>query len=205
MREFIGTLINNFYLMNTRLTKLYLLAIPLVIALYLVSGNLQVGSLIPFFIVAATPTASLENAGVPFSTKWITFENTWGVAPYLMVLSRYVFVAIMTVICLGVWLIIPIDFHPLYGFNITLIHYVIAVLLMCAAYYPIAYLINPKQESMGIIITFISMAISYAATFGLHLAFGDNFLLQVAVIVAVFMVSISMSIALNAVHRGRVA
>jgi len=205
MKPLAGALVNNFYLMNTQLTRLYLLAIPALILAYVTTGNEIAAGFLPFIIVLGVPAASMENASVPFSTKWTSFENSWGLAPHLMVISRYLLYILLTAIGLAIWLALPFEFYSSPGTAFTLMNYIVAGLLMCAVFYPIMYLLNPKQDSMGIIILFASMGLSIAATFGLHAFAGDNHCLTAAVVVASFVVSAALSIAFNAMHRGRVA
>ena len=202
MKELIGALINNFYLMNTKLTRLYVLAIPAIIALYITTSNPQIGMFIPLILVLGLPTASLENSATPFATRWTAFENSWGLAPYLMVISRYILFLLLTILCLGIWVILPFDF---YESAFTLPQFVILGQLMCIAYYPIVYLLNPKQESLGIITLFGSMFFSIVMTFGLARVAGDNYVLMAAMVAALYVVSVVLSVAFSAMHRGRVA
>jgi len=205
MRPLTGALINNFYLMNTRLTRIYLLAIPVLIALYMATGHEMAAAFLPFIIVLGLPAATFENASVPFSTKWTAFENTWGLAPHFMVISRYILYVLLAAAGLAVWFVLPFEFQPSPGSSFTLANYVVAGLVMCAVFYPVTYLLNPKSDSLGIIILFSTMAIAALLTFGLHRLVGDNFALTALAVVASFIVSIALSVAFNAMHRGRVA
>jgi len=202
MKELAGALMNNFYMMNTKLTQLYVLAIPVVIAAYIATGNQQLGMFVPFIIILALPSASLENAATPFATRWTAFENSWGLAPHLMVISRYILYVILSVIGLAFWAVLPFDF---YAGQFTLANFVIAGQLMCIAYYPVMYLLNPKHESLGIITLFGSMFLAIAMTFGLDRLAGDNYFLMAAVVAALYVVSAVISVGFNAMHRGRVA
>jgi len=202
MKQLLGAIINNFLLMNTKLTQLYLITIPGTIALYVTTRNSGAAQLMPFFIVLGVPVASLENSAVPFSTRWKSFENTWALSPHLMVISRYLLFILLSTAGLVVWAILPFEF---YGGQFTLTHFVIAGQLMCIAYYPIVYLLNPKQESLGIIILFSSIGLSLALTFGLDRFAGDNYFLMAAVVAAMYIISATLSCMFNAVHRGRVA
>jgi len=205
MRPLTGALINNFYLMNTRLTRIYLLAVPALIALYMATGNEMAAAILPFTIVLGIPAATFENASVPFSSKWTAFENTWGLAPHFMVISRYILYVLLVAVGLAVWLILPFDFQPSPGSTFTLANYVVAGLIMCAVFYPVTYLLNPKSDSLGIIILFATMFIAFALTFGLYHLVGNNIALTAVAVVVSFIVSIALSVAFNAMHRGRVA
>jgi len=202
MKELTGALINNFYMMNTRLTRLYLLAIPALIALYIATGNPSFGGLIPLAVVLVLPSASLENACTPFSTRWTAFENSWGLAPHFMVISRYILYVLVTAVGVALWVVLPFEF---YSDLFTLTHFIIVAQFMCIAYYPIMYLLNPKQESLGIITLFGSMFLSIALTLGMDRLAGDNYFLMVAVVAVLYVVSAVLSIGFNAMHRGRVA
>ena len=202
MKELTGALINNFYLMNTRLTQLYMLAIPALIVLRITIDNPMVDMFLPFILVLGIPAASLENAATPFATRWTAFENSWGLAPHLMVISRYILYVLFTATGLALWAVLPFEF---YGGQFTMVQFIIAGLLMCIAYYPIVYLLNPKQESLGIITLFGSMFLSVAMTFGLDRLAGDNYFIMAGIVAMLFVVSATLASMFNAMHRGRVA
>jgi len=205
MKPLTGALINNFYLMNTRLTRIYLLAVPALIALYMATGNETAAAFLPFTIVLGIPAATFENASVPFSTKWTAFENSWSLAPHFMVISRYILYVLLVAIGVAVWLILPFEFQSSPGSSFTLANYVVAGLIMCAVFYPVMYLLNPKSDSLGIVILFATMFIAFGLTFGLYHLVGNNIPLTAAAVVVSFIVSIVLSVAFNAMHRGRVA
>ena len=206
MRQLAGALINNFYLMFTKLTMLYLIAIPALILLYVSTGSEMAAGFLPFVIIVGFPSATMENASVPFSTKWTAFENAWGLAPVFMVISRYLLFIILTAIGVAFWTVLPFEFQSfMAGFEFTIAHYVIAGQLMCVVFYPILYLLNPKQDSVGIIVLFASMGAGIALTIAVFAAAGSNLLLLWGIVALLLVVSVVLSAMFNAMHRGRVA
>jgi len=203
MKELTGALINHLYMMDTKLTRLYMLVLtPALVALYITTGDPTASLVLAFSVVLGLATASLENACTPFSTRWSAFVNAWGLAPYMMVISRYIFFILLTAMGLAVWVAMPFELD---SGMFTLTHLIIAGQLMCIAYYPIAYLLNPRHESMGIVIQFVAIALAIALTYGMDRLAGDNYFLMAAIVAVLYVVSVALSIAFNAMHRGRVA
>jgi len=122
-----------------------------------------------------------------------------------MVISRYLLYIISTAIGLALWLVLPFEFYSTAGPGITLTHYIIMGQLTCIVYYPIVYLLNPKQDSTGLIVLFASIGLSIAATFGIEMLAGDSYLLIAAIVAVLYVVSAAISIGFSAMHRGRVA
>ena len=203
MRQLTGALINNFLLMFTKLTMLYLLVIPAISLLYLSTGNEMVGGFLPLAFVLFLPSASLENAGVPFATRWSAFENTWALSPHLMVVSRYIIYIALSAIGLGLWLIVPLPFYEYFPGG-TLTHLVLVGQLTVVAYYPIMYLFNPRKESFGIIVLFASMGAAAGLTILMVWLAGGNYFLMALIVAAGYAISILLAMGFNKLHMGRV-
>ncbi|MCL2405344.1 MAG: hypothetical protein FWC92_07335 [Defluviitaleaceae bacterium] len=204
MKELTGALINNFYLMNTKLTRIYMLLLLLLTAMYFVTGSPQIGMYVPYAIILALPSASLENAITPFSTKWTAFENSWALAPHFMVISRYILYVLLVAAGLAVWAVLPLDYYYYLGL-FSFVDVLVAGLLMCVTYYPIVYLLNPRQDSTGLIALFGSMFLAMTMAFGIHVLVGDSYVLKAVAVAATYVVSMALSVAFNAMHRGKVA
>ena len=157
MRGFAGAVVNNLYLMNTKATKLYMLIIAGLLATYFITGNEGVLAWSAFAVLMAIPMAALENAMTPFTTNWTAFENVWGISPGTMVLSRYATVIGLSIVCIGLWIAIPIfDIADPFG-NMSMAVVVLMVQFTCIVYYPLLYLLNPKKDGLSIILLFVSI------------------------------------------------
>jgi len=202
--KLIGALVNNLYLMNTRLTRIYTLVPLALLAAYFATGNTMFAGFFMLMAILVVPTTSLENAGVPFATRWSSFENTWALSPHLMVVSRYILYIILSAIGVGIWLAVPISYYDESGF-FTLANLIFMAQIMCIAYYPVMYFFNPRKESFSIAMVFASMGIAVGLTAFMNYLAAGNYTLMALIVACMYVVSIALSVAFNKVHLGRVA
>ena len=206
MRALTGALLNNILLSNTKLARVYMLIAPVALVLYFFGISVAAG-FVPMVLLLGPSSATMENSMTSFTTRWSAFENTWALHPFLMVLSRYIVYILMSALGLALWILIPFPFGDevlvnMYGFGTFM--FVVMAQLSCAVYYPIMYLLNPRQDNVGIIAIFVSFGVAIALTWLIASMF-DNNLLVVAFVAVLYAVSFVLACAFNAMHRGRVS
>lgn len=205
MKALTGAILNNISLMNTKLTRLYLLAFPAVFIWYFATGSNASLQVMALAFLMLLPSALIENSGESFATRWNSFENAWGLSPHLMVLSRYILFVFLSVAGLAVWLVLPFDFEGAVLGMYSLSSMILWAHFTAVAYYPIMYLLNPKTDNLVYIVMFGTIFLAVVLAMITEDFFADNYLLMAAVIAGLYAVSIALSMAFNAMHRGRVA
>jgi hypothetical protein len=209
MRGLTGAVINNLYLVkNNRLFMLFILALPILITAYFVTGTSRFLQLAEVLVVVGIPVGLLESSIASFDSRWNVFENSWSVSPNTVVLSRYVLFLMVSLLCTALWVVSPLggryQLETAMG-NMGIEIQVVMCQLMCILFFPVISALNPRQTAVGII-AFIVAAVG-AATLSrfILLATDGNVWFLAAILVLAHVISASISIIFNNFHRGRTA
>ena len=209
MRGLVGATINNLYLLkNHRLFALYIFAFPIMLAVYFFTENSQILSFAEVYLVYGIPLLILEGSITSFSNRWNVFENSWGISPNTVVLSRYILYVVFSLVCVLIWIMLPLYGrygleNAAWGMGIDVI--IVSGQLVCILFFPVVAILNPRQTSIAVVALFVAI---FGSLFlgNMVLQFSEgNLWLTAAIIGGLYAVSASISVVFNNIHRGRTA
>lgn len=203
MRGLRGATINYTYLMWNRIFVIYLLLTVACLAGYLITSEPNLLTLTQILFVAVIPLGVLESVEASFTSKWNVFERAFGISSRFLVLSRYIIFICISLMCAILWRISP--FYGIYEVEAiqSVGFLVLWSQLTCIAYFPIMYLLNPNKKSVGSIIFLVAMVGAGALNRFIAMQFAGGLWATAGIIAVLHVVSATLSMFFDSIHRGR--
>ena len=203
-----GSVINHTYLMWNRSLAFNILAMLALFVAYFITNSPEVLIFVQAFFIITVPLGVLESTQISFVNNWNTFERSFAISPKFLILSRYIMFICASLLCAIIWRISP--FHGLHETEILFDFFILTTQLMGIIYLPVMYLLNPNKKNSATIILLGVMFGAGALSFFLTVqaqcvlcVLCCNPWATAAIIAGLYVISATLSIFFDNIHRGR--
>ena len=201
MRGLKGALINHAYLMRNKGFGFYILSTLATLVACFITDSPEVLMFAQAFLIFTVPLGGLEATQISFINKWNSFERCFGISPKFLILSRYAIFICISLLCVLIWRISP--FYALDEIGVLFVFFVLSAQLTGIIYLPVMYSLNPNKKSAGGMIIMASMFGAILLAFFAIMQFEIGLWATVAIIAVLYVISATLSIFFDNIHRGR--